>query len=138
MFFPKVCSFYLQLGACVVFNQQESMAFIFLKLRITECHVTFKLKNSSCTIILEVLQESIFCNDFNLLLAYDHQKQHSISLKIKKLHKDKLNQLIQAKSLSKTKFSKQKQQWVKNKKNTLIYKKKVLERGLNFAIAPKT
>ena len=75
---------------------------------ITECHVTIKLKNLSCAKILEVLRQSISGSDFNLLLAYDRQKQHSISLKVKKLHEDKLNRIIQAKSSSKTKFSKQK------------------------------
>ena len=75
-----------------------------------------------------------------MLLAYDRQKQHSISLKVTKLHEDKLNRLIQAKSSSKTKFSKQKQQWVKNvnKKILSFHEKKVLESGLNLAIAPKT
>ena len=74
------------------------------------------------------------------LLAYDRQKQHSISLKIKKLHEDKLNRLIQAKLSSKTKFSKQKERWVKNESKRILsfHEKKVLERGLNFAIAPKT
>ena len=116
------------------------MALIFLELRITECRVSIKLKNSSCTKILEVLQQFISCNAFNLLLAYDRQKQHSISLEVKKLYEDKLNRLIQAKSSLKTKFSKQKQQWVKNESKRILslHEKKVLERGLNFAIAPKT
>ena len=99
-----------------------------------------RLKNLSCAKILEALRQSISCNDFNSLLAYDRQKQHSISLKIKKLHEDKLNRLIQAKSSSKTKFSEQKKQWVKNESKRILSfrEKKVLERGLNFAIAPKT
>ena len=94
----------------------------------------------SCAKILEVLRQSISCNDFNSLLAYDRQKQHSISLKIKKLHEEKLNRLIQAKLSSKTKFSKQKERWVKNESKRILsfHEKKVLERGLNFAIAPKT
>ena len=98
------------------------------------------MKNSSCAKILEVLRQSISGSDFNLLLAYDREKQHSISLKVKKLHENKLNRLIQAKSSSKTKFSKQKQQWVKNESKRILsfHEKKVLERGLNFAIAPKT
>ena len=56
------------------------------------------------------------------------------------LHEDKLNRLIQAKSSSKTKFNKQKQQWVKNERKRILsfHEKKVLERGFNFAIAPKT
>ena len=83
------------------------------------------IKNSTC---------------INSLLAYDRQKQYSISLKIKKLHEDKLNRLIQAKSSSKKKFSKQKERWVKNESKRILsfHEKKVLERGLNFAIAPKT
>ena len=91
-----------------------------------------KLKNSSCTKILKVLRQSISGSDFNLQLAYDRQKQHSISLKVKKLHEDKLNRLIQAKSSSKTKFSKQKQQWVKNVSKRLLsfHEKKVLKRAL--------
>ena len=123
------------------FRLARKHGFDFLKLRITECHVTIKLKNSSCAKILEVLRQSISgSSDFNLLLAYDCQKQHSISLKVKKLHEDKLNRLIQAKSSSKTKFIKQKQQWIKNESKRILsfQEKKVLERGLNFAIAPKT
>ena len=98
------------------------------------------MKNSSCAKILEVLRQSVSGSHFNLLLAYDRQKQHSISLKVNKLHEDKLNRLIQAKSSSKTKFSKQKQPWVKNESKRILsfHGKKVLENGLNFAIAPKT
>ena len=122
------------------FRLARKHGFDFLKLRITECHVTIKLKNLSCAKILEVLRQSISCNDFNSLLAYDRQKQHSISLKIMKLHEDKLNRLIQAKLSSKTKFSKQKERWVKNESKRILsfHEKKVLERGLNFVIAPKT
>ena len=137
---PKSLQFSPPIRSSRGFRLARKHGFDFLKLRITECHVTIKLKNLSCAKILEVLRQSISCNDFNSWLAYDRQKQHLISLKIKKLHKDKLNRLIQAKLSSKTKFSKQKERWVKNESKRILsfHEKEVLERGLNFAIAPKT
>ena len=134
---PKSLQFSPTIRSSCGFRLARKQGFDFLKLMISECHVTIKLKNSSSAKILEVLRQSIFGNDFNLLLAYDRQKQHSISLKVKKLHEDKFNRLIQAKSSSKTKCSKQKQQWVKNKSKRvlLFHEKKVLR---NFAIALKT
>ena len=117
---PKSLQFSPPVRSSRGFRLARKHGFDFLKLRITECHVTTKLKNLSCAKILEVLRQPIPCNDFNSLLAYDCQKQHSISLKVKKLHEDKLNLLIQAKSSSKTKFSKQKQQWVKNESKRIL------------------
>ena len=108
---PKSLQFSPPIRSSGGFRLARKHGFDFLKLKITECHIKIKLKNLSCAKILEVLRQSISGSDFNLLLAYDRQKQHSISLKVKKLHEDKLNRLIQAKSSSKTKFSKQKQQY---------------------------
>ena len=115
----------------------ENTAFSFLRLRIDDCHHSIQRLGSEWAYIFRELCVLLDNSEIRWVEEFCCSKERNASIKLTMKHDKKLSRLLGSK-LSEHSDSNLKNRWVINlsSKELTELERKVLEHGLNFAIAP--
>ena len=117
----------------------RKFGFSFVKLRINESHHWIRISLDKIDNIKNELQSIIMVSDYNYLIEWFNDKQNRQLNNLMDHHKSKLHKLLRVID-DKGTNDKQQNNWVINLSKQELSKAEqaVLNRGLNFAVTPKT
>ena len=133
---PKSLKFSPPIRSSRGYKLAQKHGFDFLKLRITECHLSIKKKSQVVSKISDSLMKILSTDQWESLVKHNNKIQESVKTRTAASHQFKLSKIRPRQHSNHT----SKEVWVKNLSSKKISssQRQVLQKGLNFAVTPNS